>query len=274
MLARASKHQPAGSKRMQRGKANRFRYSFDLLRELVVRDLKLRYKRSVLGIAWSLLNPLLQLAVFGFVFGYLIPLKVPDFTLFLFIGILVWTWFQASLYAATGAIVDNPTLIRQPGFPVGMLPVITVMSNTVNFLLALPVLLISLWIGGHLPTRSMLALPLVILLQFVLTLGISYFLAMLHVSFRDTQYMLGIALMLGFYLVPIFYDAASLPARYQPIYHLNPVVGIVEAYRAILLHGNLPPMLPLLVIGLVSCVLLALGSALFVRASYRFVEEL
>jgi homopolymeric O-antigen transport system permease protein len=97
-------------------------YRVDLVRELVARDLKLRYKRSVLGIAWSLLNPLLQLMVFSFVFRYLIPLHIPDYTLFRFSGILMWTWFQASLYSATGAIVDNPMLIRQPDFPIGTSP--------------------------------------------------------------------------------------------------------------------------------------------------------
>jgi lipopolysaccharide transport system permease protein len=253
---------------------HKLRYYFDLLRELVARDLKLRYKRSVLGIAWSLLNPLLQLLVFSFVFRYLIPLKIPDYTLFLFSGILVWTWFQSSLYSATGAIVDNPTLIRQPGFPSGLLPVVTVMSNTVNFLLALPVLLACVWIAGHHPNTSMLALPIVILVQFALTLSISYFLAMLHVPFRDTQYLLGILLMLGFYLVPIFYDAAAIPTKYQTIYRLNPVVGIVEAYRSILLHGQAPRALPLLVTGLVSLAVLAVGWSLFIRVSYSFIEEL
>jgi lipopolysaccharide transport system permease protein len=249
-------------------------YHFDLLRELVARDLKLRYKRSVLGIAWSLLNPLLQLLVFGFVFRYLIPLHIPDYTLFLFSGILVWTWFQASLYSATGAIVDNPSLIRQPGFPTGLLPVVTVLSNMINFLFALPVLLISVWANGHLPNFSLAALPLVISVQFLLTLSIAYFLAMLHVPFRDTQYLLGILLFLGFYMVPIFYDAAALPAKYQRLYHLNPMVGVVEAYRAILLRGQLPSAMSLLLIALTSCALLALARVLFVRVSYNFLEEL
>jgi lipopolysaccharide transport system permease protein len=255
-------------------KIHRFRYYFDLLRELVARDLKLRYKRSVLGIAWSLMNPLLQLLVFSFVFRYILPLKIPDYTLFLFSGILVWSWFQSSLYSATGAIVDNPALLRQPGFPSGLLPVVTVMSNTINFLLALPVLLACVWLSGHYPTVSMLVLPVVILVQFLLTLSISYFLAMLHVPFRDTQYLLGILLMLGFYLVPIFYDSTAIPAKYQMIYRLNPVVGIVEAYRAILLHGQTPHALPLFVTGLASLALLAFGWSLFIRVSYKFIEEL
>jgi lipopolysaccharide transport system permease protein len=240
----------------------------------VARDLKLRYKRSVLGIAWSLLNPLLQLVVFSFVFRFIIPLHIPDYTLFLFSGILMWSWFQASLYSATSTIVDNPTLIRQPGFPSGILPVVTVMSNTINFLLALPVLLISVWATGHPPTAAILTLPLVILVQFVLTLSISYYLAVLHVPYRDTQYLLSILLMLGFYLVPIFYNSAAVPARFQPIYRLNPAVGILEGYRAILLHGQIPQLLPLALTFFLSLVVLGLGWSLFTRVSYSFIEEL
>jgi lipopolysaccharide transport system permease protein len=252
----------------------RLSYYRDLLRELVVRDMKLRYKRSILGIAWSLLNPLLQLLVFSFVFRFIIPLRIPDYTLFLFSGILMWSWFQASLYSATSTIVENPSLIRQPGFPAGILPLVTVMSNTINFLLALPVLLISVWASGHLPNAAIFALPFVVLVQFVLTLSISYYLAALHVPYRDTQYLLGILLMLGFYLVPIFYNSAAIPARFQPIYRLNPVVGILEGYRAILLHGQMPNLVPLSLTFVISLLVLALGWSVFTRVSYSFIEEL
>jgi lipopolysaccharide transport system permease protein len=255
-------------------RVHRLTYFIDLLRELVGRDLKLRYKRSVLGIGWSLLNPILQLLVFGFVFRYLIPLKIPDYTVFLFSGIVVWSWFQASLYSATGAIVDNPALIRQPGFPCGLLPVVVVASNMINFLFALLALLIGVWATRHVPTAALAFLPIVICVQFLLTLSISYYLAMLHVPFRDTQYLLGIVLMLGFYLVPVFYDAATIPVRFQAIYHLNPVVGIMDAYRTILLHGRVPSPFPLLITTLASCLLLAVGWILFTRASRTFIEEL
>src|SRR6516164_6282848 len=250
---------------MRRGRAHWIRYHLDLLRELVARDLKLRYKRSVLGIGWSLLNPLLQLLIFSFVFRHLIPLKIPDYTLFLFSGILMWNWFQSSLCSTTSVIVDNPALIRQPGFPCGILPFVTVMSNTINFLLALPVLLAFVWATGHPPNASLLALPFVIVVQFLLTLSISYYLAILHVPYRDTQYLLAIVLMLGFYFVPIFYSAALIPEKFQPIYRLNPVVGILDGYRSILLYGHAPPVGPLLLTGLISLAILAFGWSLFSR---------
>ncbi|MCL4401975.1 MAG: ABC transporter permease, partial [Acidobacteria bacterium] len=187
----------------------------DLLREMVVRDMKLRYKRSALGISWSLLNPLMQLLVFGFVFRLLLPLNIPDYALFLFTGILVWNWLHSSLYSATGAIVDNAALIRQPGFPAAVLPIVSVAANLVNFLLALPVLIVAHLAAGHPLTGAVLALPLLIAVQFTFTLSLAYLLATLHVPYRDTQYMLGVLLMLGFYLAPVFYDSAAIPERYR-----------------------------------------------------------
>jgi lipopolysaccharide transport system permease protein len=249
-------------------------YLFDLLRELVSREMKLRYKRSMLGIAWSLLNPLAQLLVFNFVFQLVLPLNIPNFTLFLFIGVLAWSWFQSSLVAATGAIVDNRELIRRPGFPIAVLPVVTVSTNLLHFLLALPILMLFV-LAADLPiTRALLALPLVVLVQFILTLGMAYFLATFHVSFRDTQYLVGILLLLGFYLTPIFYDIQALPAHYQMIYGLNPMVHILNGYRAIFISGELPNLLSLTLLGLLSLVLLGVGYRIFMRTSYHFVEEL
>ena len=104
-------------------------YVRDLLRELVLRDLKLRYKRSALGIGWSLLNPLAQVLVFTFLFRVVVPLGIPDYHLFVFTGVLAWSWFQQSVVAATGAITDNRELIRQPGFPAAVLPAVTVAAD-------------------------------------------------------------------------------------------------------------------------------------------------
>jgi lipopolysaccharide transport system permease protein len=249
-------------------------YLLDLLRELVSREMKLRYKRSMLGIAWSLLNPLAQLLVFNFVFQLVLPLNIPNFTLFLFIGVLTWSWFQSSLVAATGAIVDNRELIRRPGFPIAVLPVVTVTTNLLHFVLSLPILMVFV-LAADLPiTSALLALPLVIGVQFILTLGIAYFLATFHVSFRDTQYLVAILLLLGFYLTPIFYDIQALPAHYQMIYGLNPLVHILNGYRAIFIDGEWPNLIALILLGGVSLILLRIGYRIFIQTSYRFVEEI
>ena len=246
----------------------------DLFYGLVARDIKLRYKRSVLGIAWSLLVPLAQLLIFYFVFNLVLPLNIPNYTTFLFTGILPWAWFNAALLGATGAIVENRELVRQVGFPVAILPIVTVTSHLVHFLLSLPILFILLLLDGYHLTSAILMLPFVITLQFILTLGLAYLAATFHVTFRDTHHLLGILLLLFFYLTPVFYDATAIPARFQAFYQLNPMVHILNAYRGLLLRGELPTSSTLLVLGVLSAGLLYFSYMIFMRVHYRFVEEL
>ncbi len=252
----------------------RFVYLRDLLRELVIREMKLRYKRSILGIAWTLLNPLAQLLVLSLIFRVVLPLNIPNYSSFLLTGLLAWNWFQSSLLLATSAIVDNRELIKQPGFPAAILPTVSVTTHLVHFLLSLPILLIFLLMDGRPVAHTILVLPLVIILQFALTLSLAYLTATFHVTFRDTQYILGVLLLLAFYLTPIFYDASAIPVRYQLLYRLNPMVHLINAYRTILIQGKLPEGLPLLFITVLSGSLLFFGYLIFRRASYKFVEEL
>jgi lipopolysaccharide transport system permease protein len=247
---------------------------FDLLRVLVDRDMKLLYKRSALGIAWTLINPLLQLAVFSFVFRSVIPINIPQFSSFAFSGLLIWTWSQTALFQATGLITSNKALIRQPNFPTAILPVVTTMTGLIHFLLALPVLIIFLAVDGVQPSSVLFVLPLLMVIQFVLTVGLAYPLAALNVTFRDTQHTLGVLLQMLFYLTPIFYDLNSVPKEFQPFYQLNPMVPLIEAYRAILLKGTQPDWQALLIVSLVVAVILPIGLAIFRRQSNTFVEEL
>ena len=252
----------------------RLPYVLDLLRELVGREMKLRYKRSLLGIAWSLLNPLAQILVFSFLFRSVLPLQIPNYPSFVFIGVLAWSWFQSALMVATGSVTDNRELVRRPGFPAGVLPVVTVTTHLIHFLLALPVLGMFLVAGGIGIHLAILSLPLIIGLQFALTLSLSYLVAALHVTFRDTQHLLGVTLLLMFYLTPVFYHAQAVPARFQPMYRLNPMVHLLEAYRSVLLEGRLPPPAALLGLALLTGLLFALGYSVFRWASFRFVDEL
>jgi lipopolysaccharide transport system permease protein len=247
----------------------------DVVVELVLRDLRLRYKRSLLGIAWSLVTPLSQLLVLHFVFTTVLPLDIPHYASFLFVGILVWGWFAGSLDQATGSIVDNRELVRQPGFPVAILPIITVASGLIHFLLALPILAVFLWVGGGATTGpSLMLLPVLIALQFLFILSVAYFVATFHVDFQDTKHLLGVLLTLGFYLTPVFYELRQAPARFEALYALNPMVHVIGAYRDVLLRGVWPPMSSLAMVTATSGVLLLLGYALFKRTHYRFVDEL
>jgi lipopolysaccharide transport system permease protein len=255
-------------------RGRRLSYLCDLVRELVSRELKLRYRRSILGILWSLLNPLAQLLVFVLIFERVLRLDIPNYPSFVFVGVLSWNWFQSALSIATGAITDNRELVKRPGFPMAILPVVTVTTHLIHFLLALPILLLFVLLSGGRLTSTVLFLPLVMALQFLLILGLSYLTAAVHVTFRDTQHLLGVFLMLLFYLTPVFYDSKIIPERYQALYNLNPMARLVTAYRTILVQGQTPDLVGLLVLGILLGLLVWLGYAVFRQASYRFVEEL
>ena len=258
-------------------KYQRFRklsYFIDLLRSLVDRDMKLTYKRSVLGIVWTLISPLLQLLVFIFVFRSIIKIDIPQYASFVFTGLLIWTWFQSSLFQATGAIVYSAALIRQPGFPTVILPVVMVTNGLIHLMLALPILIIFLLIDGAKFTPLVFLLPLLLLIQFALTVTFSYFLAAINVKFRDTQHTLGVVLQLLFYLSPIFYQLSNVPEKYWDIYKLNPMVHIITAYRKILILGVPPNWHALGIIAIVILIFLPIGYQLFRRQSFQFIEEI
>ena len=246
----------------------------DLMWELVVRDLKLRYKRSYLGVAWTLVNPLLQLFVFSFVFTAIFRADTPNFMAYLFIGITSWNWFSGALLEATNSILQNRDLIRQPGFPSAMLPNVTVGSHLIHFLLTLPILALLLLVS-HIPiTATLLWLPLVILVQYALTLSLAMFAASLNVTFRDTQYLLGVFLMLGFFLTPILYDLRIVPELYLPFYRANPMTHVIEAYRALAMRARRPDLWSLALVTGGSIVQLGLSYLFFRHTSIRFAEEI
>jgi lipopolysaccharide transport system permease protein len=249
-------------------------YLRDLLLGLVARDIKLLYRRSVFGVAWALLFPLAQLLVFVFVFRVVMPIDIPDYSLFLFTGILVWGWFQSSVFVASGSIVANRDLIRQPGFPAAVLPAVTVTTHLIHFLLAFGILLPGLLFANAPLSPAMLALPLVVAIQFVLISSVAYLVAALHVAFRDTQNIIGVLLLLGFYLTPVFYDTSMIPDDYRTLYSLNPLVPLLDAYRSILMRGALPPLAPLAMVAIASTAALIASVGLFRRTSCRFAEEL
>lgn len=246
----------------------------DLLRELIARDIALRYRGSLLGILWTLLNPLAELLVLLFVFGMVFVVDIPNFPAYLFTGLIVYGWFQTSVNFATQAIVGNRELVRRPGVPLSILPVVTVASNLVHFVLSLPILVCLLLLNDVPITRAALALPVLIAIEFVLILGFAYPVATINVWFRDTQHVLRVALQLLFFMTPVFYDAASVPARLAWFYQLNPMAQMVDAYRSVLLRGTLPNTSSMLYLTAVSSALLICGMAWFRRASSQFADEL
>jgi lipopolysaccharide transport system permease protein len=262
------------SRKHTRGKKMGIAYLRDLMWVLVSREFKLRYKRSLLGVAWSLLVPMAQLGVLYVVFSYMLQLNIPHFSIFLLTGILPWTWFSGALTAASSAIVDNRELVKQVNFPVGVLPAVSVLSQMVHFVLALPILAGFLLAEGFRPTLPLISLPIVMLIQLLLLLGLSYILATLQVRFRDTQYLLGIFLFLFFYVTPVFWDANRIQEPFRTIMLANPLASLLGAYRSIFMDGRWPSLVPMALLAVTSAALCSVCYVLFKRSRDRFVEEL
>lgn len=255
-------------------KIRHIRYSYDLLHVMVFRDIKLRYRRSIVGIGWSLINPLAELIILGFVFGTLLPINIPHYTAFLFTGLLAWNWFAGALDGATVIIANNPPLVKLPGFPIALLPIATLTTHFIHFLIALPILLLFLFLDDLDLTTAILTSPLIMGIQFIFTLSLGYFLAALQVNFRDTQYLLSIALKLGFFVTGIFFDPATIDKEYEWFFRLNPMTVLITAYRKVFIEGMLPEPLPLTILAIVSMILLFFGLSFFNRAGETFAEEL
>jgi len=253
---------------------HQLRHTRDLFLELLAREMKLRYERSRLGMIWAVLNPLIQIAIFNFVFHSMIRLDIPHYPLFVFTGLLAWNWFREGLMSSVGAITSNRELVRQPGFPIGVLPIVAITVPLIDLLAALPVLLVFLLASGTNLTLAILTLPVLIVLQFLFLLAIGFVLASVHVTFRDVQHLLGVVLMMLFYLTPVFYALEMVPDSARAIYDLNPITRLITYYRQILIDGVAPDGGELLILAVLDVLLLPIGWFAFARARHAFVEEL
>ena len=256
----------------------------DLIRNLVVRDLKARYKNSVLGIAWSWVNPLLMMMVFTIVFKFLYGrADLPDYHVFILCGLLPWNFFSASVTGATTSIISNASLVKKVYFPREVLPISIVLSNLVNFLIALPVFFALALASGVPVTSAVLLLPLPILVQVAFCIGLALILATLDVFYRDTQVIMEVLLLAWFFVTPIFYPITEVPQQITVLgltlnaqlwlRRLNPMASIVASYRDLLYWGVPTGWDFFLRTALTSLATLVVGYLLFLRYSPRFGEE-
>jgi len=220
----------------------------ELLRNLVVRDLKVRYRNSVLGVLWSLLNPLLMTLVFTVVFTLMIPSDIPNYPVFFMCGFLPWTFLATSLNGATGSIINNSNLIKKVYFPRDILPLSDVLANLVQFLIAVLVLFAMVYVFQMKLTLAVLMLPLIILTQLMFVAGLALLLSTANVFYRDTQHILSVVVQAWFFLTPIFYPITVLPESAEIlgftvdiqlwVRRLNPMASLIAAYRDVIYRGN------------------------------------
>jgi lipopolysaccharide transport system permease protein len=257
----------------------------ELIRNLVERDLKVRYKSSLLGIAWSWLNPLLMMGVYTVLFTVLLRNdSIPHYPVYLLCGLLPWNFFSDSMVLATGSIVANAHLLKKVYFPASVLPISTVLATLVNFLIALPVFFGLALLLGVRPTAWVLLLPVTILIQLMFTVGMTLLLSTVNVFFRDTQIILGIVVLAWFFLTPIFYPIQAVPEHVTVLgvtlnaqlwlRRLNPMASIIASYQD-LLYWGVPTGLDFLArTAVTALVVLVIGYLVFQHYGPRFGEEL
>ncbi len=262
-----------------------------LLRNLVIRDLKVRYKNSVLGILWSLLNPLLMMTVYTILFTILIPDEgIQNYPIFILVGLIPWQFHTSSITSSATSILGNSSIIKKVYFPRILLPTAAILSNLVNFLLASLVLLVLLFAFGVGLTIHALWLPLILLTQIIFLLGLAFIFSTLQAFYRDTMMILEVGLLAWFFLTPVFYpfekfgSVATLwgisfdPARVMR--WLNPMASIVDSYRTVLWGtvGSDGPaaMDPLLLLRtfITAVIIFIIGYIIFNRSEHLFGEKL
>lgn len=256
-----------------------------LIRTLVGRELKARYRGTVLGFVWSFVNPLLLLTVYTFVFGFILRPRDPSFdaspwsyALFLFCGILPWqVWFAASSQESANILIAQGNLIKKMLFPTEILPIVSVTSNFVHFLFGLPILLLFVPLMGKTYTPYLLFLPVVILVQYVFTLGFCFLISSLTVHFRDIKDILTNLLTFWFFSTPIIYAMTFEPIQKHPLLklflNLNPMTHIMSGYQSCVYYGELIHWKRLGVTFLISIILLFIGYYVFDRLRDSFPEE-
>jgi ABC-type polysaccharide/polyol phosphate export permease len=250
-----------------------------LIRSLVARELKARYRGSLLGFFWSFVNPLLLLLIYSFVFTVVMPgIHPPElepFALFMFCGILPWTWFSSSLLESSNALVAGGNLIRKVLFPAEVLPITTVLANLVHFCLGLPILAgFLIYYRVAISPAELLWLPVIILVQLTLTLGLALLVSALTALFRDVRDLLQNLLTLWFFATPIIYPLSMAPDDVRPVLGLNPFTHLAVAYQEVLFKsGPFAEWRRLLLVGALSLAVLLVGYFVFDRLRDTLPEE-
>lgn len=244
-----------------------------MLKTLVKQDIRGRYKGSVFGFLWTLLNPLLLLAVYSIVFQFIFKLDIEAYPIYLFVALMPWTTFANTIAVGTNSVVSNAAILKKVYFPREILPLASVISNMINYLFSFVIILIALLIAGIGYSWYILFLPVLLIIQAVFTLGITLVLSAGNVYIRDIQYIMNPIMMIWMYATPILYKVDMVPEKYLTLYKLNPMVHLVEGYRAILYYKAMPDLKMLGIVFLASLVLLILGWVIFARLQRRFAEE-
>lgn len=247
----------------------------EMIKSLVKKELRGRYKGSFLGFLWTFVNPLLQLLVYSVVFSVIVKMGIDNYSMFLFVALVPWIFFSSSITSGSTVILQQQDLVKKIYFPREILPISYVTSCFVNMVFSFMIIFAVIFIGNYgINLKALLYLPVVMAVEYVLTLGFTFITSSLTVYFRDLEHILNIFSMAWMYLTPILYTPEMIPEEYKQLEYLNPMTAVITAYRDILFYKKIPRMQTMteaLVVGIAS---LALGVLLFRKLKKGFVEEL
>ncbi len=246
----------------------------ELLKTNIKKEIRGKYKNSFLGVVWSFLYPLLQILVYAIVFPLILRNTQEYYVIFLCCGLIPWTFFSTAMTRAAFTMVENGNIIKKVYFPREILPISVVTSEAVNFLISTIIIIAFVLCYGMGLCKYILFYPLIVLVQYLITLAISLVLSSITVYFRDFQHLIGIALQLLFYATPIVYASETIPANFAWILKINPMTYIIDAYRSVFYTQTMPNITSLMVLLLIAIIGCIIGYIIFNKLQKGFAEQL
>lgn len=242
---------------------------------LVKKDIRGRYKGSVLGFLWTFINPLLQLVVYTIVFSIIMKNGIEKYYIYLFVVLVPWIFFSTSVTSGSSSVLASKDMVKKIYFPREVMPIACVTGNFVNMLLSFVVIFgVLIFTGWGINFLAVLCLPLIMIVEYILALGIAMLTSALTVYLRDLEYVLNIIAMAWMYMTPVMYGPEMVPEQYRFIWNLNPMTPIAMAYRDILYYKRIPEMATLIHAFIMGVIILVLGYWIFRKLQKGFAEEL
>ena len=246
----------------------------EFLKTSIQKEFRGKYKKSFLGVLWSFISPLCQLLIYAIVFPFILKNNIQNYTVFLIVALMPWTFFNGTIVQSAACIVNNAGIVKKVYFPREILPISIVTSNLINFLITQIIVVFALLISGIGIGKSIIAFPIIVLLQYIFQLGLAFIFSAITVFIRDVEYIINIFMMLMFYLCPIVYNADMIPEYFLKFFKLNPMFHIISYYRTILYDKEIPNFLEIGKLFVICFIILIVGYELFKKLQKRFAEEL
>mgnify|MGYP004471409605 CR=1 FL=1 len=246
----------------------------ELLKTNIKKDIGGKYKHSFLGILWSFVNPLLQIMVYAFVFQVILKSNIENYAVYLCCGLIPWQYFSAVVLRGAAIMIDNANVIKKVYFPREILPISLVSSEGLNFLISTIIILGFVIFGGIGLSCNILWYFLILAIQFIVSIGVSFIVSSITVYFRDLIHILGIIMQLLFYATPIVYSMDAVPENFKWIVKLNPMSYLIDGYRNIFYNKTMPDFTGLTKAFIMGSILCLIGFLIFKKLEKRFAEEL